>query len=747
MNEPKTRPKVFISYDHATEGNKERVAGLSAILRSKGVDCMIDQYEPNPPKGWPRWMKGQIEEADFVLVVYTEIYKLRFENKDAPGQGKGVVWEGNIITQELYDSCGINTKFLTVVFDDGDAAHITDPLKKQTYFQVSAEGGRDFEKLFRELTGQRQNLPPLGPIEILPTDAEPITEARFDSPVWMVPYEKNNFFVDPDNQLDAIQQNLESQGVVALCGQPGVGKTQTASEYCWENQDSYSYVFWITADNADALDQEYLTLAKAMGMTFTDTDDLSIISARVKDWLSSRADWLLVLDNVERWQSAEKFLPKTRQGKVLMTSNQPTGSHWLYRMPVDLMSPATAKAFLSKRLGAPENSEGLDAVCEVLDYLPLALEHAGAYIESNGIDCKEYLELYREEGFRLLGEEGAQPTDHQAVTVTYAMAFRKIDNPVSINLLKVFSILAPDDIPESLFQGDALALWEGTLGELSSNVDLRNAVSAISKYSLIKRESKTKTLSLHRLLQAAVWQEMDNEERKLWTERLVKVLSAVFPEPKFENWDACRSWVPHIEHAANRIKQAEVETEYAALLLNQAACYFHAFGSYAPTEPLFKESLEIRKKVLGYEHPNTASSLNNLAGLYESQGRYSEAEPLYKKSLEVYKKVFGDEHPDTATSLNNLALLYGSHGRYSETDLLIKESLEIRKKVLGDMHPDVAASLYNLGVLYAQQRRYQVAEPLLVEALKILEAVLGVDHQNTRNARESLKNVRREMGR
>ena len=40
-----------------------------------------------------------------------------------------------------------------------------------------------------------------------------------------------------------------------------------------------------------------------------------------------------------------------------------------------------------------------------------------------------------------------------------------------------------------------------------------------------------------------------------------------------------------------------------------------------------------------------------------SQGKLGEAEPLFKESLTIRKKVFGDEHPDVAQSLNNLAEL------------------------------------------------------------------------------------------
>jgi F0F1-type ATP synthase beta subunit len=52
--------------------------------------------------------------------------------------------------------------------------------------------------------------------------------------------------------------------------------------------------------------------------------------------------------------------------------------------------------------------------------------------------------------------------------------------------------------------------------------------------------------------------------------------------------------------------------------------------------------------------------MNNLAYLYESQGKYEAADPLYEETLQLRKKVLGEEHPHTLASINNLAALYRS---------------------------------------------------------------------------------------
>ena len=49
-------------------------------------------------------------------------------------------------------------------------------------------------------------------------------------------------------------------------------------------------------------------------------------------------------------------------------------------------------------------------------------------------------------------------------------------------------------------------------------------------------------------------------------------------------------------------------------------CCIRAQGAYAKAEPLYKRALAINEKVLGPDHPNTATSLNNLAALYRGPG-------------------------------------------------------------------------------------------------------------------------------
>ena len=117
----RTSPRVFVSYSHDSPQHKARVLALVQQLRDDGVDCEVDTFEEAPPEGWPAWMSRQIGQADYVIVVCTERYNKRVSGHELPGVGLGARWEGNLITQALYESGGRNEKFIPVVFTAADA--------------------------------------------------------------------------------------------------------------------------------------------------------------------------------------------------------------------------------------------------------------------------------------------------------------------------------------------------------------------------------------------------------------------------------------------------------------------------------------------------------------------------------------------------------------------------------------------------------------------------------------------------
>lgn len=153
---------VFISYSHDSDEHRERVLGLSERLRADGIETILDRYvdHGSPPEGWPRWMLNGLDKATHVLCVCTETYYRRFRGQEVPGKGKGVDWEGAVITQSLYDARSVSTKFVPVLFAGTDEPYVPEPLRGQTFYVVDSDAS--YEALYDALLNQSGVVP--GPV-------------------------------------------------------------------------------------------------------------------------------------------------------------------------------------------------------------------------------------------------------------------------------------------------------------------------------------------------------------------------------------------------------------------------------------------------------------------------------------------------------------------------------------------------------------------------------------------------------
>ena len=70
----------------------------------------------------------------------------------------------------------------------------------------------------------------------------------------------------------------------------------------------------------------------------------------------------------------------------------------------------------------------------------------------------------------------------------------------------------------------------------------------------------------------------------------------------------------------------------------------------------------------------------NIAVTYCNQGKWIEAEQLEVQVMDMRKKLLGAEHPDTLTSMANLTVIYQNQGWFNEAEQLDVEVIDIRKR-------------------------------------------------------------------
>ena len=182
-----------------------------------------------------------------------------------------------------------------------------------------------------------------------------------------------------------------------------------------------------------------------------------------------------------------------------------------------------------------------------------------------------------------------------------------------------------------------------------------------------------------------------------------------------------------------------------ATSINIMGAIHHIQGNFERALEYYLKALAMREKVLGAEHPDTADSYNNIGVIYKHQGDYEQALEYYLKALGVFEKVLGVEHPDTADFYNNIGIIYEDQGDYERALEYHFKALAIYEKVLGEEHPDMAISYYKIAIIYEWQGNYETALEYYQKSLAICEKVLGSEHPNTRICRDNIEEAKAKL--
>lgn len=164
-------------------------------------------------------------------------------------------------------------------------------------------------------------------------------------------------------------------------------------------------------------------------------------------------------------------------------------------------------------------------------------------------------------------------------------------------------------------------------------------------------------------------------------------------------------------------------------------------SDFAAAQESFERALRIRKSVLGEDDAATARAAGSLAFVLYKRNDYAAALPLLEQALKTEEKVVGEDHRDTAATLNYLGLVHIAKKDYAAARPCLEKALAIRQKVLGEEDPYTVESLNNLASLSQTERRYEAAQQSYEQALRIRRKVLGDEHPDVATSLTNLANV------
>ena len=602
--------------------------------------------------------------------------------------------------------------------------------------------------------------------------------------VWGHVPARNPGFVDRRLLADIRRALVSGDRAVAqaLNGMGGVGKTQLAAEYAHRYADGYDIVWWVTAEHADLIGEQFAALGQVLGWLPRGTSS-AVAQRVVLMTLREQQRWLLVFDNADRPEDIAGWLPGGA-GHVLITSRTQGWDEVALPLIVGVLERQESVALLRRRIPSLPVEEA-DTVAEAAGDLPLAVAQAGGYLAATGVPAGEYVGLLRERAAEILSE-GRPPSYRLPLTAVTQTAFGQLrtEDPGAAELLAVCAFLAPEHVPAH-WLGNAAAELPGPLGErVGEPVAWHQMLARVNRTALA--QVGPDGIVLHRLTMAILRGTLSQQEADDARRLAGKVLVANDPgDPAapgtWPGWSlmlqhllaldpasagtgallhlaaaACEYLLRSGQLSASRDLSGRLQGSWAAWLgrghpqvLQVASTLgrtLHEMGLYESARQLDADTLERRRRILGHDHPDTLISASNLAADLRQLGNLAAARELNEDTLARRRRILGEDHPMTLSSSHNLARTLASLGDNRAALALDEDALKRGRRALGEDHPLTLAFAHSLAVDFCDAGDFQSARDLDEDTLTRQRRILGQDHPDTLATAFNLADDLRELG-
>jgi len=588
--------------------------------------------------------------------------------------------------------------------------------------------------------GSRQDVAPAGDAYVAARDAfvasgdihyhqaAPLTPAAPAARIWGGVPARNAAFTGREGLLRQIHDALGSGdrvAVRALRGMGGVGKTQIAIEYVHRHAAEYQIVWWLNAENATLLGEQFAALGAALNCAQAGMP-LPLMRQTVHNELRQHGSWLLVFDNAVDPEDITDWLPGG-SGHVLITSRTRTWRQVAVPLDVSVLSRAESVTLLGEWVGGLQETEAR-LVAEAVGDLPLALAQAAGFMADSGMPVAEYLSLLNERTPEVLDE--GRPTSYPlslAAVTKIAYDLLRDQDPAAADLAAICAFLAPEPIPADWFTAAASELSAPLRESAADRLAWRQLLARLTQSALARVDPDG--LVMHRLTQAILRGHLSRAEDATFRGLAETVVAASGPgDPSLPSrWPAWARVLPHLLV----LDPAGSDNSQLRKIAGDAVWYLSRRGDALAAHDLAGRLYELWRDLFGPDDGYTLRAANCLSEALRGMGRYAEARDLDEDVLSRRRRLYGDDDPNTFWDANNLAIDLRMVGEYGAARELDEGTLARRRRVLGEDHPDTLASSGNLVADLYELGESEAARELGEDTLARYRQVLGEDHPAT----------------
>jgi tetratricopeptide (TPR) repeat protein len=568
---------------------------------------------------------------------------------------------------------------------------------------------------------------------------------------------KNHYFTGRAPELDLIRRNFNSQQgpfVQVIAGMGGIGKTELAAEYVHRNFDKYEIIWWIRAEHHDRVRDALVKLAHRLEVRQAAVEggrDQTIQTVLRSLQSETRASWLLVYDNAANPLDLQRYLPTGRPGgHIIITSRvldlpgflaadglaippfteQESVSYLRRRVP-DLAS-SSRRIQLSPDEDAERVADATRLASE-LGHLPLAVDHAAAYLAETHLSVEEYLSRFARNAHLLLSEEPGDADLPGPVSGTWVMSTALL-TPDAEHLFNLCAFFSPGPISSELvLQGSASTTDPPGLRDLLSEPRrVRAAASQLHRLSLAKVDGARDLMQMHRVVQAVTRGRLRHDRPTLFYayRAAADVLLAESNPGNPDRSSSDAAYDLSLGHLESDHRFLHTDNEALRRLIIDQVRRLRLRGAHVEAMRFGQDALRIWRGRLGDDHIQVLTMAFEVAVAMYIDGRAADAHELimrirprlrrypdgdefkvflscenfyaedlrarsqFYEALELdmeilpkFEEAFGLDHERTLNVRNNIGIDYRQLGRFKDALEVDRSTLEDRRRILGKNDP------------------------------------------------------------
>ncbi|KAK2592574.1 hypothetical protein QQS21_009719 [Conoideocrella luteorostrata] len=576
-------------------------------------------------------------------------------------------------------------------------------------------------------------------------------------PIYMGIYPRNNHFFGRKIILRDIAKGLlpEMEDTlrlrsIALHGITGIGKSQIATEFVYQNMHSFRAVFWISASSKDKLFQGFTEIARELNLSIgTAMNDQEVTVQLVKEWLmKTPEDWLLVFDNANDLCILPPFWPASERGAVLVTSQNPASAYQLANTGIEIkpFSPEESTVFFRGQLEPMTvGDDEARNMTESFGYHTLTIKQMASYIKESQCTLSQFQEVYanstdRRQLLATPNELSAPGYPHTTMTA-FEVTFSKL-SPNALSTLGILSFFDPDRIPEALLEDP-----KKRVPFLASTRRRHTVMRDLGRYSLIEKLDNEPNLRLHRMVVDTISKVIDHDKPKAQEafQNAAALLHQCFPlqsetrSHMNEKWAECEKYISHVlafnERYCKLSEQVPLKLSYNFIeLLYCSAWYLYERGRLDLSFSLARSAKSAYHEADLRDHRLLLADLYSLqADLYNELTQAEKAEHLAKKSLKIKKaavkaNVLDEHHPQIANSYMDIGVfIAGTNPRKAIG--LHQKAIKIREQ--SPKYADQQAQLLSLNYMNLGRCWWMVKEldKAMIAYEKSLEIIKKLENE------------------